>query len=732
MDQAMHTDTPIGRYLDLPQLQLPQNKPLKMIDITQWRMSIGLNGFWNYCQASSGRPSNRCSLGGDCTAGSTNRKKKGRRSLVLSFIVFLVSISILLSGYLNYEPHVKVYLINLLLLSGDVELNPGPLTGNPKDIFRTHSDKLIHAISENLHNVTLALNAKGLITQQIKEDMLVLGASNYEKSSKLVNVIQEILEASLKSHQYLTELCQVLQNQQNHALRNIAASILGQTIPDDVLSYAHSMKQCYKAEDWMQALKDYSGRLTLVEKQDYTKEAESAGYLLMGQVDKVVKLSGNKEISVEDILRPVDDSLPLRVVINGPPGIGKTVLCHKLIKMWCETLVNQQYDLVLYCPLRNSKLATLADLFQDGTSKVQTVDWFSDRAGERLLIIFDGWDELSEQLRQSSLVASIIYKGLLRQCSVIVTSRSYASSSLLKINNLSRHVQVIGFSKVEISKVIIQTLQKDTTLAQEPVDKKREDDKEGRHFTTEQTSKDSQLAVNLIKDLSVQDDVQSLCYVPLLCSMVISVYSEEGGHLPTQLYEKFILQIIKRHVKSRHAPHTLGTFYFSEEIFKRTLNEADSLQYSVSTAIVQGEAGVEVSTSCIEAPCIAYISRYGSNDGKLWDFVTDDEIDENVIAQLQDSMIRAGQASNETDESFTSVDTKCSHYSVPDYHHSGHHQKVTKKQNLIIKPDVDSPIEENVDLHLSEPKMPIESETREDNDETLITAAVSRDKFMQH
>uniref|UniRef100_A0A1X7TFQ9 NACHT domain-containing protein n=1 Tax=Amphimedon queenslandica TaxID=400682 RepID=A0A1X7TFQ9_AMPQE len=731
----------------------------------------------------------------------------------------------------------------------DVELNPGPLTGNPKDIFRTHSDKLIHAISENLHNVTLALNAKGLITQQIKEDMLVLGASNYEKSSKLVNVIQEILEASLKSHQYLTELCQVLQNQQNHALRNIAASILGQTIPDDVLSYAHSMKQCYKAEDWMQALKDYSGRLTLVEKQDYTKEAESAGYLLMGQVDKVVKLSGNKEISVEDILRPVDDSLPLRVVINGPPGIGKTVLCHKLIKMWCETLVNQQYDLVLYCPLRNSKLATLADLFQDGTSKVQTVDWFSDRAGERLLIIFDGWDELSEQLRQSSLVASIIYKGLLRQCSVIVTSRSYASSSLLKINNLSRHVQVIGFSKVEISKVIIQTLQKDTTLAQEPVDKKREDDKEGRHFTTEQTSKDSQLAVNLIKDLSVQDDVQSLCYVPLLCSMVISVYSEEGGHLPTQLYEKFILQIIKRHVKSRHAPHTLGTgslsslpshldmplqemcqiaytnlanttmtfsshqlqslseavnedylglmtsfiahdeekyqflhlriqeflaawwiakheekteeiaknhfhddhfrkclsfvseitetwlpgtFYFSEEIFKRTLNEADSLQYSVSTAIVQGEAGVEVSTSCIEAPCIAYISRYGSNDGKLWDFVTDDEIDENVIAQLQDSMIRAGQASNETDESFTSVDTKCSHYSVPDYHHSGHHQKVTKKQNLIIKPDVDSPIEENVDLHLSEPKMPIESETREDNDETLITAAVSRDKFMQH
>ena len=324
------------------------------------------------------------------------------------------------------------------------------------------------------------------------------------------------------------------------------------------------MKQYYLATDWGWAPNDYFGRLTLVEKQDYSTQTESARYLLMGQVDKVVKLSANKEISVEDILRPLDDSLPLRVVIDGPPGIGKTMLCHKLLKMWSnETLVPQQYDLVLYCPLRNSKLATLADLFKDETLKASAVDWFSDRDGERLLIIFDGWDELSEQLRQSSLVASIISKDLLHRSSVIATSRNYASSSLLKMDNLCRHVQIIGFSKEEISTVIIRTLQKDTILAQELIDKKREDDKNGKHFTTTQSSKDSQLAVHLIKDLSVQDDVRSLCYVPLVCSIVISVYCEEGGHLPTQLYEKFILKIIRRRVelKSRHDndPHTSGS-----------------------------------------------------------------------------------------------------------------------------------------------------------------------------
>uniref|UniRef100_A0A1X7SKF3 NACHT domain-containing protein n=1 Tax=Amphimedon queenslandica TaxID=400682 RepID=A0A1X7SKF3_AMPQE len=147
--------------------------------------------------------------------------------------------------------------------------------------------------------------------------------------------------------------------------------------------------------------------------------------------------------------------------------------------MWSNgPLVHQQYDLVLYCPLRNSKIATattLADLFVRQLKRYKNVpEWFEERDGEGLLIMFDGWDELSEQLRQSSLAASIICKEKLDQCSVIVTSRSYASSSLLKMDTLSRHVQVIGFSEEEISTVIIQTLQKDTKLAQELIDENTE------------------------------------------------------------------------------------------------------------------------------------------------------------------------------------------------------------------------------------------------------------------
>ena len=357
------------------------------------------------------------------------------------------------------------------------------------------------------------------------------------------------------------------------------------------------MRQHYKhqpivATDWPPRIgKDFFGRLALVEKQDPSTQAESAWHLLRGQVDETVKLTENKEISVEDVLQPTDSSLSLRVVIDGPPGIGKTALCRKLLNMWSNgTLVHQQYDLVLYCPLRNSKIATattLADLFVRQLNRYKNVPkWFEERDGEGLLIIFDGWDELSKQLRQSSLAASIICKEKLDQCSVIVTSRSYASSSLLKMDTLSRHVQVIGFSEEEISTVIIQTLQKDTKLAQELIDKKRDDDEDEEPFTTTQSSKDSQLAVKLINDLKVRNDVQSLCYVPLVCSMVILVYKEEG-HLPTtltQLYENFILQTIRRHVerKLRHVidPYTLGSLSSLPSQLAKPLQEMCQLAYT--------------------------------------------------------------------------------------------------------------------------------------------------------
>ena len=365
--------------------------------------------------------------------------------------------------------------------------------------------------------------------------------------------------------------------------------------PDDVQKYADYMRKRYEsqpivAEDWPPRVgQDFFGRLALVEKQDSNKTSNSAWYQLRGQVDKVIDASGNKEIRVEDILKPVSDTtLSLRVVIDGPPGIGKTTLCHKLLNMWStETLPHCQHDLVLYCPLRNRKIATattLADLFECQRYEVpKVVNWFEEKNGKGLLIIFDGWDELCTQFKKFSIAAKIIHRDQLDQCSVLVTSRSYASSSLLKVSFI-KHVQVIGFTQAEIPGVIIQTLQKNSQLAKELIEayKKEESNVEWQDFNLMSyvellgnvltlgsfgvenddntvdwekliKNKDSKLAVKLINDLKIRGDVQSLCYIPLVCSMVILVYCKKG-HLPatlSQLYENFILQAIRRQVEKQ-------------------------------------------------------------------------------------------------------------------------------------------------------------------------------------
>ena len=252
--------------------------------------------------------------------------------------------------------------------------------------------------------------------------------------------------------------------------------------------------------------------------------------MLRGQVDRIPQVTQYKQIDIQDVLKPCDSGQSLRVVVDGPPGIGKTTLCRKMLNMWAKgELTHGHYNLVLYCPLRNDKVAqasTLADLFvYESPTVLKVVDWMTSTEGEGLLIIFDGWDELSTDLRLSSLAARIIRREILAKCSVIVTSRSYASYSLLKIFSDNRHVEVLGFSEKEIEAVVKGTLEKEPNLAEK-----------------------------LLDDLEIRGDVQSLCYVPLVCSIVISVYRDSDGHLLTtltELYENFILQTIRRHIEKK-------------------------------------------------------------------------------------------------------------------------------------------------------------------------------------
>uniref|UniRef100_A0A1X7TEL2 Death domain-containing protein n=1 Tax=Amphimedon queenslandica TaxID=400682 RepID=A0A1X7TEL2_AMPQE len=244
-----------------------------MIDVSQWRASIGL---WNYCQAASSRPANGRhshsfkaavdSKSGSTTSGEKTSKLPAALSLIALLLLLFLSLSLLRhifmipptsncyqvqcttgvtvtdtnslqsvvlpggssSNLIYNDLYLIVCLRMLLLLSGDVELNPGPVTGNPRDILRTHFVKLVDSISIDIPRTAYALYAKELIPQQTKQEMLVPAVDNYIKAAKLMNVIEKQLESSLNPEQYLTDVCLVLISQQHRTLTDIATSILHQ------------------------------------------------------------------------------------------------------------------------------------------------------------------------------------------------------------------------------------------------------------------------------------------------------------------------------------------------------------------------------------------------------------------------------------------------------------------------------------------------------------------------
>ena len=84
-------------------------------------------------------------------------------------------------------------------------------------------------ITDILWNVTQALHAKGIISFEVKDQILTAkGEGDNKKAIYLLHVLQRQLEARSDPDQYLVNICNVLINQQQQTLTDIAISILQQ------------------------------------------------------------------------------------------------------------------------------------------------------------------------------------------------------------------------------------------------------------------------------------------------------------------------------------------------------------------------------------------------------------------------------------------------------------------------------------------------------------------------
>ena len=269
-------------------------------------------------------------------------------------------------------------------------------------------------------------------------------------------------------------------------------------------------------------------RLQLVERE------KGEGYcanIQRGREDKTVKrtsLAYGNLFKVERGQKPVR-----KVLVEGDAGIGKTTLSISLSEDWAREKLFQEFELLLLLQLRHKKVASagtlpeLLKLLHPSSDVCKAVASYVDNEEEKVLIIADGWDELSKSDQQEG---SFLYELLFETfplMSVVVTSRPSASAPLHRLPCIDRFVEISGFSKEDIKEYIES------------------------EFTSDQEK-----ASRLLEQLEDNPLVESVCSIPLNCSIMCHLWRTLEEGLPstmTQLYTKIILNVILRNIQKKDA-----------------------------------------------------------------------------------------------------------------------------------------------------------------------------------
>ena len=218
-----------------------------------------------------------------------------------------------------------------------------------------------------------------------------------------------------------------------------------------------------------------------------------------------------------------------RVLVEGVPGSGKSTLVQRMCHDWSVGRFAQDYKVVIQVTLRSlpkDQKLSLEDLIftsvGDAAIVQEVTDFVTAHQGQGVLFIFDGFDELSEEMREKSPVCDIITGHLAPHSSFMVTTRPIAAESLY--HHVDRRVEISGFGREEVKK-----------------------------FIREYFASNPSAGEKLLSTLYDRPHIMNLCFTPLLLLMVCYVTSlgDDSPELLSlhQLFECVIIHTINHNLK---------------------------------------------------------------------------------------------------------------------------------------------------------------------------------------
>ena len=267
------------------------------------------------------------------------------------------------------------------------------------------------------------------------------------------------------------------------------------------------------------------------------QELAVAGKISSSQFHKYSHMHTNMTKNVSDILKASDgSSVALHILIEGAPGIGKTVLAKEIAYQWARKELLTSRKLLLLVFLRECHKKALASIeglvqyvFKSSKMTKYFTKYLSATEGEDTVIVFDGFDELSEENRKQSIIVDIINRRILTKCCLVVTSRPAASSNLH--GNVDRRVEIVGFTEEDRLDYIQSALE-----------------------NSDEQVKDLQ------QYLQSNPTINALCYIPLNMTILLCLFRNGIDRLPktqTEMYRIFIAMTIVRFIKKHNNCDTI-------------------------------------------------------------------------------------------------------------------------------------------------------------------------------
>jgi len=268
-------------------------------------------------------------------------------------------------------------------------------------------------------------------------------------------------------------------------------------------------------------------RLALVKKQRVSEDEKKTNQFLKstlhGLVDDIEKKK--ESIDLHEIFQY--GRVPRKLVlVEGTPGVGKTMLAMKLCEDWASGEALKEFDLVILVPLRRfqgESEITIEDLVRiylgKGVIASQVSQELIRSGGEKVLLFLEGWDELPPNLRQEfTFFFDIIMANQLSHASVMVTSRPTVTAPLYDYMD-ERRIEVLGFSEEQKEQYVHTHVPEKETV--------------------------------VLGHLKKFPNLNALAHIPLTLAIICNVVKETDTLPPTlsKLYDRYICNTLFQNLK---------------------------------------------------------------------------------------------------------------------------------------------------------------------------------------